>query len=374
MEYKNQSNDDISVEYILSFRNHPDLMKLDANTIELINKMCPTNHKKYKINDTNNMILKNPKLQNKKDNIENKVNLILNKLSESNHDNLLMEFINNIGQVSIEEYNLIQKAFYTKIMSEINFVKIYLKFFNSINYIYTKVQNYNMNHFIELVETKFYHDYTKLALTDYNKFLGELNTEAYRANNLVIIKTMNQMGLFSINLMELCKNILFEQTEYIVDIYHWFDQNNKVNEMDMIRVKQILIGDISTRDRVLLESLENVPCKKEEQHIDTKVVDIPKDILLLEISNILEEYLLIESIDDITYFIEKKCTDALTKNKFCYNLIKKYSNNEDKLLELLKTLYNMEVISKNNINNGITLYKKQVNFNENKIKNIKNIL
>jgi hypothetical protein len=374
MEYKNQSNDDISVEYILSFRNHPDLMKLDANTIELINKLCPTNHKKYKTNDTNNMILKNPKLQNKKDNIDNKVNLILNKLSESNHDNLLMEFINNIGQVSIEEYNLIQKTFYTKIMSEINFVKIYLKFFNSINYIYAKVQNYNMNYFIQLVEIKFYNDYTKTDLSEANMFLGELNTESYRTNNLAIIKTMHQMGLFSNDLIELCKNTLFEQKKYIQDIYHWF-QWYTVDDMDMTIIKKILIDTgIDTRDRVLLESLIQTPCKKEEHVIDMKLIDTPKDVLLLEISNILEEYLLIESIDDITYFIDKKCTDALAKNKFCYNLIKKYSNNEDKLLELLKTLYNMEIISKNNINNGITLYKKQVNFNENKIKNIKNIL
>jgi hypothetical protein len=145
--------------------------------------------------------------------------------------------------------------------------------------------------------------------------------------------------------------------------------------MDMTIIKKILIDTgIDTRDRVLLESLIQTPCKKEEHVIDMKLIDTPKDVLLLEISNILEEYLLIESIDDITYFIDKKCTDALAKNKFCYNLIKKYSNNEDKLLELLKSLYNMEIISKNNINNGITLYKKQVNFNENKIKNIKNIL
>ena len=71
-------------------------------------------------------ILKNHKIQNSKDSINNKVNLILNKLSESNVDNLIVEFLDNINQVDEEQFNEIQKTFYLKMIAEINFIKIYL--------------------------------------------------------------------------------------------------------------------------------------------------------------------------------------------------------------------------------------------------------
>ena len=384
MEYKNpqtqneilEKPDEISIDFILSFRNHPELQTLDTKTIDTINKLC-INNKKYKNNNdtAHNMILKNPKLQNKKDNIENKVNLILNKLSENNIDNLLLEFINNIGQISSEEYNNVQKAFYMKIISEINFVKIYLKFFISINFIYNKVQNYNMELFISLIETKFYYDYTdNLVLSDDCKFIADMNTESYRINNQTIIKNLNIMNIFNNDIIEECKDILYKQTKYLSDIYYWFQFYNITNN-DMEIINKILKGEnIITRDRILLESLTKPTNKKEETINEVKKVEATKDVLLLEISNILDEYLLMGCIDDVVYFIEKKCTDALSKNKFCYNLIERYSNNEDKLLDLIKTLYSMEVINKNNINNGITLYKKKTNYNENKIKNIKNIV
>ena len=49
--------------------------------------------------------------QNNKDIISNKINLILNKLSESNIDNLIIEFIQNINQIDHDTFNEIQKTF-----------------------------------------------------------------------------------------------------------------------------------------------------------------------------------------------------------------------------------------------------------------------
>jgi hypothetical protein len=222
MEYKNPNTQvNITIDYILSFRNHPELQKLDSKTIETINKLCINSQKKYKNNNesTHNMILKNPKIQNKKDNIDNKVNLILNKLSEDNIDNLLVEFINNIGQISCEEYNIVQKTIYMKILSEINFVKIYIKFLNYINHIYNKVQNYNMELFFSLVETKFYYDYTydytdDYMLSDEYKFMIELNTESFRVNNQTIIRNLNLLNILNNDVLDECKQILFKQTKY----------------------------------------------------------------------------------------------------------------------------------------------------------------
>jgi hypothetical protein len=182
------------------------------------------------------------------------------------------------------------------------------------------------------------------------------------------------MNAFNNGIIDECKNILFNQTKYLSDIYYWFQYYN-INNNDIEIINKILESDnITTRNRILLESLTKPNNKKEETINEVKKTEVPKDVLLLEISNILDEYLLIGCIDDVVYFIEKKCIDALSKNKFCYNLIERYSNNEDKLLDLLKTLLIMEVVNKNNINNGITIYKSKPNYNENKIKNIKNIV
>jgi hypothetical protein len=129
---------------------------------------------------------------------------VLNKLSENNIDNLLVEFINNIGQISIEEYNIIQKTFYIKILSEINFVKVYLKFFNYINTIYNKVQNYDMKYFISIIETKFYNDYTDdIKIDEEYKFINEFNTESHRINNLMIIQNLIHINIFN---NDLCIN------------------------------------------------------------------------------------------------------------------------------------------------------------------------
>jgi hypothetical protein len=384
MEYKNPEPqnfshitlNEITIDFILSFRNHPELQKLDGKIIDTINSLC-NNNKKIKNNDvSNNHILKNQKLQNKKDNIENKVNLVLNKLSENNIDNLLVEFINNIGQISIEEYNIIQKTFYIKILSEINFVKVYLKFFNYINTIYNKVQNYDMKYFISIIETKFYNDYTDdIKIDEEYKFINEFNTESQRINNLMIIQNLIHINIFNNDIINECKNILFNQTKYLSDIYYWFQFDNKVTNYDINIINQILSCDnITTRDKVLLESLCKITSIKDDQKIEKKHIEINKDILLLEINNILEEYLLMKEIDDVIYFIEKKCGDALSKNKFCYNLIDRYSNNDEELLDLLKTLYKSDIINKNNINNGLMLYKKTSSFNENKLNKIKNII
>ena len=47
-----------------------------------------------------NNTMKKPSIQMLKDRIDNKVNLILNKLSEMNFDNLLIEFVENINKIT----------------------------------------------------------------------------------------------------------------------------------------------------------------------------------------------------------------------------------------------------------------------------------
>jgi hypothetical protein len=122
----------MNVDNFRAMKNLPELLNLNNNITNLINILF--NGKKIYKNQSksHNQILKNPKMQLLKDKIENKVNLILNKLSESNIVILLTEFIESMGKINNDDYNSIQKAFYIKIQSDINFVKIYLEKYKAL--------------------------------------------------------------------------------------------------------------------------------------------------------------------------------------------------------------------------------------------------
>ena len=183
----------LDINTFLSFKKNDDVQNLDNHTIELLNKLfgnIDKHSKKKLIKKTNINILKNQKIQNKKDNIINKINLILNKLSATNIDNLIVEFLDNVNQVFINDFEEIQKTFYLKMLSEINFIKIYLEFLKNIGFIYNKAypsENYNLSFFYSIIEVKFKADYINFKIPDEYNFLNKYNNEADRINNLIII-------------------------------------------------------------------------------------------------------------------------------------------------------------------------------------------
>ena len=120
--------------------------------------------------------------------------------------------------------------------------------------------------------------------------------------------------------------------------------------------------DLSQREKILLDNLLNK--KPVEQTVTTKVVQVEKpviktDTLKLECDNIIEEFLLFKSYDDVNHFIETRCVDALSKNKFCEHLINKFfCSNKDKLndiIELIKQLVKLQTLYKSNLSRGLLL-------------------
>ena len=90
---------------------------------------------------------------------------------------------------------------------------------------------------------------------------------------------------------------------------------------------------------------------------------------MLESFYILDEYLLLESLDDVIYFITKKCPDGLSKNKFIQCIVEYYfNNNNSKVIELLKTLIQNNTLNQINLDNGIMLYKKKYKVDDMKFK------
>jgi len=312
-------------------------------------------------------------MQNKKDNIVNRVNLILNKLSETNLDVLTIEFLENINQVDVCTYEEIQKTFYIKIISEINFVKIYLQFLKVLGFIYWKVQSYDLSYFVSIVESKFRLDYTDYDIKSdsiYN-FVMELDGETKRINNLILIKNLIEQKFLNETINESLDNLIISQNIFLPDIYYWFNsKNNELTKDEKNKISELLKSpNLNSREIVLLENLINKTNKIKQvfniqvpKKIPTKTIEsteIKTDTLKLEFDNILEEYILIRSIDEIKYFIENRCSDAISKNKFCEFTLDKYfkynKETSNELIELLKQLIFNQILFKSNLSRGLLL-------------------
>ena len=373
----------LDINKFLSFKNDLNTQELDNKILNILislfgyidkNQKNKKNSKKLNIN-----ILKNHKIQNKKDVISNKVNLILNKLSESNIDSLIIEFIQNINQIDLENFEEIQKTFYLKIITEINFIKIYIQFLKILGFLYQKVQNYNLSFFYSMVESKFRLDYSNYNINADCKldFINEQDGENKRINNLILIKNLVECKMLNSNIYELCDNIIINQNIFIPDIYHWYNSKNRnltLNEIDHIKILLNNKG-ISSRENILLESLINrkiqvqnttepiIQSIQNNLHIDNnkqkESEKIKIDTLQLECENIIDEFLHVKSIDDIKYFIETRCIDAINKNKLCEYLIDKYfiynKENSNQLIDLMQQLIKSHALFKSNLSRGLLL-------------------
>lgn len=375
---KQQTQNNLDINTFLSFKTNPELQNLDASLLETLSELFggdKSRRKKYAKKQVTS-ILKNHKIQNKKDNIGNRVNLILNKLSESNIDNLVMEFVENINQVDGETFEEIQKTIYMKVLSEINFVKVYLQFLKVLGFVYSKVQSYNLEYFYSMVEAKFLFDYTEWDIEPNSKydFIKNLEGEAKRINNLILIKNMVENRMLSESVYLTCDSQILNQSVFLPDIFYWFNSKNREltnNEKDLVR-NLLKKNGIGQREQVLLDSILNrkmKPVQIVSESVQSNQIQVKEkskesdkmktDTLKIECENIIEEYLLIKSVDEVTYFIENRCQDAISKNRFCECLIDKmFLSSKDKcndIIELMKTLTKNQTLFKSNLSRGLLL-------------------
>ena len=386
----------LDIKQFITFKTNNDTVELDKNTLNLFKSIFNgidknKKHKKF-VKKVNTNILKNHTVQNNKDIISNKINLILNKLSESNIDNLIIEFIQNINQVDHDTFNEIQKTFYLKIISEINFVKIYIKFLKIIGYLYNKVQGYNLSYFYSIVESKFKSDYTEQFIIPSNLsyFIKNINDTGHRINNLIIINNLIDNNMLSKSIYDYCNNIILNQEIYISDIYNWFNlKNRELTENEINNITIILGKNIcSPRDVILLENLINKTHIIENTTNHTSNVIQPRapvinsDAFNNQCNNILEEYLIENTLDDIKYFIDTVCIDTNTKNKFSEYLFYYYfTENIDSsmiIFDLIKQIIKNQYLFKSNLSKGLLLFnntwKTQITKYINPINKMKKLL
>ena len=392
----------LDIKQFITFKTDNDTFELDKNIFNLFKSLFNgidknKKHKKF-AKKVNSNILKNQTVQNNKDIISNKINLILNKLSESNIDNLIIEFIQNINQVDHDTFNEIQKTFYLKIISEINFVKIYIKFLKIIGYLYNKVQGYNLSYFYSIVESKFKSDYTEQFIISSNLsyFIKNIiNDTGHRINNLIIINNLINNNMLSKSIYDYCDNIILNQEIYISDIYNWFNlKNRQLTENEINNITIILGKNIcSPRDIILLENLinktniiENTIKHTNNENVSNVIQPytpvIKSDAFNNQCNNILEEYLIENTLDDIKYFIDTVCIDTNTKNKFSEYLFYYYfTENIDSsmiIFDLIKQIIKNQYLFKSNLSKGLLLFnntwKTQCNKYINPINKMKKLL
>lgn len=320
-------------------------------------------------------MIKSHIMNQKKSQVDSKVNLILNKLSDANIEALTIEFVENINQITYEEYEIVMKTFYIKMLNEISFVKIYLKFLKIIMKLYNKVFSYSPQYFIDMVETKIKLDYTDydLDITSKYNFVKELEGETIRTNNLIILKGLVTENILSQELLNIASSIILNQSIFLADIYNWFNLYRALNnnERDILK-KHLQKVNIAPRDKILLENL--LSSKVEEVKPEEKVVvNNTTDKFKLEIMNILEEYELMENYEDVEEFVKTRCLDMISKNKFGDCLVSKYfTSSNEKYLDCFMELVKSQTLYKTSIAKGITNY---ININEKFSKELlKNIL
>ncbi len=347
---------EINIKNFIQLKNNPQNKNLDINIINsILNSFDSIDNRKTKKFTTykkNNLIQKNNKVKIIKDKVSNKVKLILNKLSQNNVNNLILEFIQTIKINTIDEFNEFLKTIYGKILSEISFVKTYLIFLKYIACTYNKLLNFDISFFIELIENKFMSDY--FNGNDY-EFCDDYN-EDYRINNLKLIREMIEMDFFDNNIEQYVNDKILTQTTYLSDIYYWF-KDSKIDTNTVTTIKQILNDnpDIEVRDKILLQNIiapyESEPVKK------SKIIFKKKKNTLSFVDNVTEllnDYLINENFIIIKSFIDLNCTEIQEKNTFCEIMLNMYlTNNYKCVLELIEELVNNQVIFKSNISKGL---------------------
>ena len=297
----------------------------------------------------------------------------MNKITNSNIDEILLEFCENITIDNNEDFKDITLLFWKKMILHSGFSEIYFKFFRKIIFVYSKVLDFDISlkYFIDIVETKFLMDYNNHQSDLQKEIENEINipkdltqeeilnyTNNYKFNNLTIIKILLKEELLDKSIKYFIKEILFKNKKNSYDIYVWYSDNILTEEKLDIEKFINENENISLRDKYLLEDL----ISEDKTVINEIIIDKEKDYLSTEVTNLLEEYFFIKEIEEIVLFIVQKCDSAILKNNFSRCILEFYFSNKEEyckeILELFKYLLNKKVLFKSNLSRGlIFLYK-----------------
>ena len=124
----------MDIEEFCSFKNNPDIGCFDPLIIQKINSMFLTSNKNNRKNNlktldkSNSNQIKNQKFKDLKNKTETKINFILNKITNSNQNEILEEFCEKISIKNEKEFQDITFLFWKKMILHAGFSDIYFTF------------------------------------------------------------------------------------------------------------------------------------------------------------------------------------------------------------------------------------------------------
>lgn len=361
----------MEVSYLNSFKNNnykfSEEFKNELLNINFFNK------KFRKFKSSNNNLLKNSKLQFNKNKIENKINLILNKISENNIDCLVIEFIKIISFISENEYKIFFELLYKKIVNEIQFVEYYLNFFEILIICYKNKMDYYPEYFFNLIEEKINNYYL-------NKIDKTNDKEIIRKNTLILIKKLIDRNILDSNLLILLNSLILNQNRYIPDIFYWFE-NKSLSSSEKNKIKNKENLNLSFREKVFINNLlyknlnetidiqNNVKYKKKmgvkkvikEIEINDNKNSI--ETFKIETQNIINEYVYLKLLEEVSEYIKKECINTNSKNIFCKLALELFFdlkfNETLTILNLFENLIKKKILFKSNLSRGLLYLIKE---------------
>ena len=374
----------MDIKEFTSFKDNPNIGEFDPLIIQKINSMFLTSNKNNRKNNlksfdksTSNQI-KNQKFKDLKNKTETKINFILNKITNSNQDDILVEFCENISIKTEKEFHNVTFLFWKKMILHAGFSDIYFTFFRKIILIYSKVLDFDVNlkYFIDIIETKFLIDYQDITSELEKKIKNEIKiptdlTEEeyqtyqnnYKYNNINIIILLLKFNIVDESMKGLIKEILYSNLKYSYDIYKWYLDN--ILEEDKKEITNYLeSNNLPLRDKYLLEDLIN---KDNDKINEYTVIEQDTTDSSIEVNNLLEEYFFIKEVKEIELYVLQECNSALLKNNFSKYILDFYFSNKeeycDNIINLFKYLLNKKILYKSNLSRGLLfLYKEWDNY------------
>lgn len=333
----------MDTESLLSIKSLPECSIFDETILNNIKSYFKESNIKYvKKNKKTTNVLKNSNFNLKKNKINNKIIFILNKLSETNLNNIVIEFIKNIKIDDIESYDNIQAIIFDKILKDSKFIEIYCEFFIIIiKYINSKL-NYEPNKLLNIVDC-FIQDFSNKKENDRLMFLKFLTN-------------MIKNNFFNNDIVDYILDHLIKH-KMVPDLKYWFENY----DMDKNKLKDMNLEN--TRDKLMLESIfENKNVNINDSDIQVKKKN-NEDVFLTQCENIIEEYNYLNLNEEIKYFIENECNCNNNKSRFIEYILKQYiSKKKNNLFQLFEYIISKNIIDLQIIKN--VLIKKNKNNGE----------
>lgn len=298
---------------------------------------------KSKIDSINNILSKSKIFftvsESKKVNLKkkNNFNIILNKLSDSNYQNIL---IDEIEKKNINSYNIFKlvNLLLNKVENEGKFGECYSNFIIDVDRIINKADKKDFKLYNIIAER-------------FNNILNS-NNEIKKENFYSFIKMLIDKGYYYKSLVNNIMTVILDKQDNYYDLYLWLELNKNLQKKSLKLINDV-IAELSEINNIRLLTLyENL--LKNTQVKKNKKVSVKVNKVKVKCENIVKEFVLLEDIEEVKFFLEEnKKTNNINEylEDVVLNEIMIVEDEDfDKLLNLVK---NSSIFNKSTIKNKI---------------------